>query len=456
MSEELTWRPTNASIRFAASTSESSSSASTSASFSEISGLTVDGDVVDYREGTDTSQPRAQAAGAAQVQQPDAQARLHAGRPRCGSGTTRIANGADERYGGSIVLMNEAHAAVMRWNFDNAWINKIDGPPLKAIGQRGRHRVDGAGARRPDARTRDLRADVERSLAPGRALRGQRRRTRAAAGAAHRRRGLRRRGRARAAGHAGAGGVDAAVQQRLRRLHRRRLPGLRGARVLRERRPAAVGRARRASRLRHRRAAAELRAAGAGGAGRRGRTAGAAARGIVAGQLGQCADAAMVVSPVRWSPTACRAASTPIATRVLVDRRLRRQRTGAHRARRDGAAPCDRAGRRADAHAALGAPRPAAAPPERPGAVRRRPDAAAAHRAHRLCTGAARTRAGGGQLQRPAPGGAPPALHHRTAARAVLLRAVADRRQRLRAAPAAAAVVASFAGRQARCRCHWR
>jgi hypothetical protein len=24
--------------------------------------------------------------------------------------------------------MNEAHRDVMRWNFDNAWINKIEGP----------------------------------------------------------------------------------------------------------------------------------------------------------------------------------------------------------------------------------------------------------------------------------------------------------------------------------------
>jgi phage tail-like protein len=46
----------------------------------------------------------------------------------------RIAGGADERYDGSVVLMNEAHKDVMRWNFENAWINKIEGPSLKAAG----------------------------------------------------------------------------------------------------------------------------------------------------------------------------------------------------------------------------------------------------------------------------------------------------------------------------------
>jgi phage tail-like protein len=31
-------------------------------------------------------------------------------------------------------LMNEAHRDVMRWNFENAWINKIEGPAMNATG----------------------------------------------------------------------------------------------------------------------------------------------------------------------------------------------------------------------------------------------------------------------------------------------------------------------------------
>jgi len=44
----------------------------------------------------------------------------------------RIAGGADERYDGSVVLMNEAHKDVMRWNFVNGFVTKLEGPALKA------------------------------------------------------------------------------------------------------------------------------------------------------------------------------------------------------------------------------------------------------------------------------------------------------------------------------------
>ena len=53
--------------RTAASTSSSRSTASRVGAFSEVSGLTADGDAVDYREGTDIQLERAQAARAAQV-----------------------------------------------------------------------------------------------------------------------------------------------------------------------------------------------------------------------------------------------------------------------------------------------------------------------------------------------------------------------------------------------------
>ena len=44
----------------------------------------------------------------------------------------RIAAGEDDRRNGSVILMNEAHKDVMRWNFENAFLNKIEGPALKA------------------------------------------------------------------------------------------------------------------------------------------------------------------------------------------------------------------------------------------------------------------------------------------------------------------------------------
>ena len=38
------------------------------------------------------------------------------------------------RRDGSVVLMDEAHNDVLRWSFRQAWINKVEGPSLKATG----------------------------------------------------------------------------------------------------------------------------------------------------------------------------------------------------------------------------------------------------------------------------------------------------------------------------------
>lgn len=101
------------------------------ASFSEVSGLTADGDTADYREGTDPVNSVRKLPALRKYQM-----------LKCVRGQTpddtlwrwyaRIANGVNERYNGSIILMNEAHRDVMRWNFENAFINKMEGPTLKA------------------------------------------------------------------------------------------------------------------------------------------------------------------------------------------------------------------------------------------------------------------------------------------------------------------------------------
>ena len=43
-----------------------------------------------------------------------------------------ITNGVDDRRNVTIVLLNERRQAVLRWHAENAWINKIEGPALKA------------------------------------------------------------------------------------------------------------------------------------------------------------------------------------------------------------------------------------------------------------------------------------------------------------------------------------
>ncbi|MBI5259401.1 MAG: phage tail protein [Burkholderiales bacterium] len=104
-----------------------------SIAFSEVSGIAVDGDVVEYREGNERFNNVRKLAGLRKYGNLTMR-RGYTPDDRLWQWYARIANGADERYNGSIVLLNEARRPVMRWNFVNAWISKIDGPMLKAAG----------------------------------------------------------------------------------------------------------------------------------------------------------------------------------------------------------------------------------------------------------------------------------------------------------------------------------
>ena len=101
------------------------------AAFSEVSGLTADGDATDYREGTDKTNLVRKLPGLRKV------VALVGIRGYAQDNTLwewyeRIARGIDDRRHGSVVLMNEAHKDVIRWNFENGFINKLEGPALKA------------------------------------------------------------------------------------------------------------------------------------------------------------------------------------------------------------------------------------------------------------------------------------------------------------------------------------
>jgi len=103
------------------------------AAFSEVSGLTADGDAADYREGTDPVNsvrklPALRKYTALMFK------RGYTPDDTLWKWYARIASGANERYHGSVILMNEAHKDVMRWNFENAFVNKMEGPGLKAAG----------------------------------------------------------------------------------------------------------------------------------------------------------------------------------------------------------------------------------------------------------------------------------------------------------------------------------
>ncbi len=104
------------------------------AGFSEVSGLSGDTDVVEYREGTDVSMA----------------VRKLPGRPKWGTNLTlkvgmttsrvlwqwrlAIINGNVDRRNGAVVLLDEQRNRVAEWQFENAWVVKYEGPALNAKG----------------------------------------------------------------------------------------------------------------------------------------------------------------------------------------------------------------------------------------------------------------------------------------------------------------------------------
>jgi phage tail-like protein len=99
--------------------------------FSEVSGLTAEGDAIDYREGTDVQQNVRKYPGLRKF----SNVTLKRGITQDKSlwrWYTNIVNGQPDRRDVTIVLLNEARQPVLRWHAESAWINKIEGPTLKA------------------------------------------------------------------------------------------------------------------------------------------------------------------------------------------------------------------------------------------------------------------------------------------------------------------------------------
>lgn len=99
--------------------------------FSEVGGLTAEGDSVDYREGTDV-QPNVRKLVAMRKYSNITLKRGYTADKSLWQWYTNIFNGVADRRNVTIVLMNERREPVLRWNAENAWINKIEGPALKA------------------------------------------------------------------------------------------------------------------------------------------------------------------------------------------------------------------------------------------------------------------------------------------------------------------------------------
>src|SRR4051812_38771923 len=97
------------------------------AGFSEVGGLSGDGDVVEYREGTDVPLTVRKMPGLRKY----ANISL-----KKGYTTSRvlwqwrlaIINGNVDRRNGAVVLLDEQRNRVAEWQFENAWVVKYEGP----------------------------------------------------------------------------------------------------------------------------------------------------------------------------------------------------------------------------------------------------------------------------------------------------------------------------------------
>lgn len=103
------------------------------AAFSEVSGLTAEGDSADYREGNEPENHVRKLTGLRKYSNLTLK-RGYTKNDLFWKWYANIASGQDDRRQVTVILRNEAHENVMSWIAENTWINKIEGPSLNATG----------------------------------------------------------------------------------------------------------------------------------------------------------------------------------------------------------------------------------------------------------------------------------------------------------------------------------
>ncbi|MEA2236340.1 MAG: hypothetical protein QOC81_1064 [Thermoanaerobaculia bacterium] len=104
---------------------------STVAGFREVSGLSFTTDPVEYREGTDIPLHVRKLTGLRKF----ANLMFKRGftkNDELWKWYKNTLNGIEDRRNGAIVLHDELHNEVLRWNFEFAWITKWEGPTMNA------------------------------------------------------------------------------------------------------------------------------------------------------------------------------------------------------------------------------------------------------------------------------------------------------------------------------------
>jgi phage tail-like protein len=101
------------------------------AAFRECTGLSENTDPVDYREGTDAWLSVRKLPGLRKFSNITLKRGITENKDLW-NWYKNILNGTDDRRNGAIVLQDEQHNDVLRWNFLNGWICKWEGPSMNA------------------------------------------------------------------------------------------------------------------------------------------------------------------------------------------------------------------------------------------------------------------------------------------------------------------------------------
>jgi phage tail-like protein len=101
------------------------------ASFRECGGISLNTDPVDYREGTDVPLSVRKLTGLRKFTNITLK-RGYTQNEDLWNWYKNILNGVADRRNGAVILQDEEHNDVLRWNFTNAWICKWEGPTMNA------------------------------------------------------------------------------------------------------------------------------------------------------------------------------------------------------------------------------------------------------------------------------------------------------------------------------------
>ena len=103
----------------------------TVASFRECGGLSANTDSVDYREGTDKQLSNRKLPGLGKWANITLK-RGYTANHDLWNWHKNVLLGVSDRRDGAIVLTDEQHQDVLRWEFENGWICKWEGPAMNA------------------------------------------------------------------------------------------------------------------------------------------------------------------------------------------------------------------------------------------------------------------------------------------------------------------------------------